>query len=177
MDHEMCPACRFDGGRYDDRALLAALRDLGPAWSTLLDEAGADLRVRPEAGVWSAIEYAAHSRDVTALHVFGVEQALTRDEPAFPPIGDDLVESAASTYGEADPRQVATDLGGQACRLADLAGDAGIDAWSRGITIGHSRSDVRRLLEHALHDSLHHLEDVEAGVSLIRRGGITVDER
>jgi hypothetical protein len=38
----------------------------------------------------------------------------------------------------------------------------------RGLTIGDSRSDVRRLLEHALHDSLHHLEDVERGLSLLR---------
>ena len=44
---------------------------------------------------WSAIEYAAHSRDVTAMHAFGVEQALTRDEPTFPPLSDDVVEPAA----------------------------------------------------------------------------------
>jgi hypothetical protein len=133
----------------------------------LLDEAEANLRVRPEPDVWSAIEYAEHSRDVTALHVFAVEQALSQDEPVFPPIGDDLVESAAAGYGDADPEQVATELGSQSNLLADIAGDAGIEAWSRGITIGDSRSDIRRLLEHALHDSLHHLEDVEVGLSLL----------
>ena len=63
-----------------------ALRDLGPQWATLLSQAGSDVHVRPEPNVWSAIEYAAHSRDITALHVFGVEQALTGDEPSYPAI-------------------------------------------------------------------------------------------
>ncbi|HEY5024117.1 MAG TPA: DinB family protein, partial [Acidimicrobiales bacterium] len=119
--------------------------------------------------VWSAIEYAAHTRDVIALHVYGVEQALTVDEPAFPPIGDDLVESAVATYGDADWDAVAAALTSQAIRLAEVAQDAGRDAWTRGLTIGATRSDVRRLLEHALHDSLHHLEDVERGLAIVRQ--------
>ena len=41
-------------------------------------------------------------------------------------------------------------------------------AWSRGLTIGTDRSDVRRLLEHALHDSSHHLVDVERGLARLR---------
>ena len=169
MEHEKCSACGFDGARYDDEELLAALRGLGPTWNHVLDEAGTYLRVRPEPDVWSAIEYAAHSRDVTALHVYGVEQALSRDEPVFPPIGDDLVESVAARYGDADPEQVATELGSQSSLLADLAGAAGREAWARGLTIGDSRSDIRRLLEHSLHDSLHHVGDVEVGLSRITR--------
>lgn len=171
MEHERCPACGFDGSRYSDGALPAAIRDLGPTWKALLGEAGADQRVRPGPGVWSAVEYAAHSRDVTALHVFGVRQALTHDEPSYPPIeGDALIESAAATYGDADADLVGTELAGQASELADLATDSGSEAWSRGLTIGGDRTDVRRLLEHALHDSLHHLADVERGLVAIREG-------
>src|SRR5438132_6420420 len=65
MDHGCCEACGFDGAGYDDVSLLDALRVLGPRWRRLLGESGADLRVRPEPDVWSAIEYAAHSRDIT----------------------------------------------------------------------------------------------------------------
>ena len=50
-----------------------------------------------------------------------------------------------------------------------LADDAGSNAWSRGLTIGDHRQDVRRLLEHALHDSLHHVDDVQRGVDRLRR--------
>ncbi|HYA68697.1 MAG TPA: DinB family protein [Acidimicrobiales bacterium] len=171
MEHEVCAACGFDGASYDDADLVTALRSLGSGWGALIKASGGELRVRPKAGVWSAIEYAAHSRDVTALHVYGVEQALTADEPAFPAIeGEDLVQSAAPSYRDADPEQTVTALEAEASRLAQLAGEAGSQAWSRGLTIGTSRMDVRRLLEHALHDSLHHLIDVDQGLRTIRAG-------
>ena len=168
MEHEHCDACDFDGARFDDASLLRALRGLGPRWRSLLSETGPELRERPDPEVWSALEYAAHSRDITALHVFGVEQALTLDEPSFPAIQDDLVDSAAASYGSADPAAVLDALEEQAMRLAQLADDAGPDRWSRGLTIGANRSDVRRLLEHALHDSLHHVDDVERGLARLR---------
>ena len=137
----------------------------------LVNACGSALRVRPGPEVWSAIEYAAHSRDVTALHAFGVEQALTSEEPIFPAIdGEDLIQSAAASYRDADPVQVIDGLEVEATRMARLAGDAGTQVWSRGLTIGGSRMDVRRLLEHALHDSLHHLDDVNRGLSMIQAG-------
>ena len=169
MTHEECAECGFDGAAVDDAALLEALRALGPTWSTLLDRAGAELRTRPEPEVWSAIEYAAHSRDILALHAFGIEQALTVDVPAFPAIdGDALVEAAATTYGDADPILVSRELGLHAAAMADLADSVDARGWTRGITIGEDRSDVRGLLEHALHDSSHHLADVERGIVQLR---------
>ena len=168
MTHEHCDACGFDGARYDDESLLVSLRDQGDSWRSLLRAAGPQVRVRPEPGVWSCIEYAAHTRDILALHVFGVEQALTVDEPVFPAISDDLVDSAAATYADSVPEEVEIELAAQSSRLADLARQAEASAWGRGITIGDSRSDVRQMLEHALHDSLHHLDDVERGLVCIR---------
>jgi hypothetical protein len=98
MAHERCDACGFDGAHYNNASLLDALRALGPRWRSLLMASGLDLRQRPASQVWSALEYAAHSRDITALHVFRIEHALTLDEPSFPPIGDDLVDSPAANY-------------------------------------------------------------------------------
>ena len=168
MASEHCDACGFDGARYDNDSLLDALHGQGAYWRAMLATSGSNLRVRPEPQVWSAIEYAAHTRDVVALHVYGVEQALTGDEPVFPAISDDLVESAATTYGDADPDEVVAELASHVARLVDVAKDAGGATWARGLTIGDSRSDVRRLLEHALHDSMHHLGDVERGLALLR---------
>jgi hypothetical protein len=168
VEHESCGACGFNGADYTDEMLLDALRALGPSWRALLDRSGAELRVRPGPDVWSAIEYAAHSRDITALHAFGVGEALTVDEPVYPPIDEDLVDSAAAEYASLDPDEVVRVLGQEATRLAQLAADAGAMAWSRGLTVGDNRSDVRRLLEHALHDSLHHLGDVERNLESIR---------
>jgi hypothetical protein len=168
MEHEVCDACGFDGAVYDDAALLDALRALGPSWRDLIAGAGPELRARPAPEVWSAIEYAAHSRDITALHVFAVEQALTLDEPAIPAIEADLVEEAAATYGDAEPDAVVAALEFHSSRLASLAEEAGADSWTRGFTIGDDRIEVRRLLEHALHDSRHHLLDVERGLAQLR---------
>jgi hypothetical protein len=169
VDHEQCAACGFDGPAYEPAQLLKALRGLGPQWNRLLFKAGDELRLRPAPHTWSALEYAAHSRDVTALHVFGVEQALTVDEPRFPEIaGEELVQSASTSYAEQDPRVVGMELEDQTGKLADLAQESGPTSWSRGITIGDSRSDVRLLLEHALHDSHHHLVDVEKGLAILR---------
>jgi hypothetical protein len=165
MIHEYCEQCGFDGGEYDAAGLLNAIRALGPQWRALLDRAGPELRRRPRPEVWSPIEYAAHSLDITALHVYGVEQALTVDEPVFPAIEDGLVEAAASRYAGADPDEVTAALATEATRLADLGADAGEQAWTRGLTIGSERRDVRGLLEHALHDSVHHLDDVARGLT------------
>jgi hypothetical protein len=167
-DHERCEPCGFDGAIYTDSALLEALRSLHERWRQQLGAASAELRIRPEPDTWSAIEYAAHSRDITALHAYGVEQALTHDEPIFPPIADDFAEAAAVAYADSNPDEVVQALGVAAERLARLAEDAGVDAWTRGLTVGESRSDVRRMLEHALHDSQHHLDDVERGLASLR---------
>ena len=169
MDHEQCAACGFDGSEYEPELLLDAIRALGPQWIRLLLDAGDELRLRPVPETWSALEYAAHSRDVTALHVFGVEQAVTVDEPRFPEIaGEELLQSASASYAAQDPRVVGMELENQTGKLADLAQESGPTSWSRGITIGDSRSDVRLLLEHALHDSQHHLLDVENGLAILR---------
>ncbi len=169
MDHEQCAACGFDGSEYEPAALLDAIRALGPRWKRLLVGAEDDLRRRPAPETWSALEYAAHSRDITALHAFGVEQALTIDEPMFPEIaGAELVESASASYASQDPDVVVVELENEGRKLADLAGTSGPSSWSRGITVGGSRSDVRLLLEHALHDSHHHLIDVENGLAILR---------
>ena len=168
MEHETCAACGFDGADYDDASLLVAVRALGPAWRSLIADAGEELRTRPAPDVWSALEYAAHSRDITALHVFGVEQALNEDEPVLPAIADDLADEVASSYSAEDPADVVAALDAAAENLAQRAGEAGTDAWTRGITIGDDRIEVRRLLEHALHDSTHHIADVERGLAEVR---------
>ena len=168
-DHERCEACGFDGSGYDDTSLIEAIVALGPRWRALLIEAAAEVRVRPAPDTWSALEYAAHSRDIIALHVFGVEQALSRDEPKFPAIdADAMTEASAATYHDEDPAAVAVQLHREARRLAASATDAGASNWNRGITLGEERRTVRWLLEHALHDSVHHLGDVERGLHTIR---------
>ncbi|MEO6317156.1 MAG: hypothetical protein ABIP36_00080 [Acidimicrobiales bacterium] len=167
--HERCSQCGFDGSRYDDPELLDAIRALIPQWQELLTSAGPELRDRPQPEVWSAFEYAAHSRDITALHVFGVMAALQEDEPVVGDIGDDVIQSAADAYGGEHLLDVQGGLTAELAGLADRAAAAAPGAWSRGLIITGTRMDVRALLEHALHDSTHHVADVERGLSQLRR--------
>src|ERR1035438_8202615 len=84
MKHEMCSVCSFDGSRYSDQAVLAALRGLGSSLKALLGEASQNLRVRPDPDVRSAIEYAANSRDITAQHVFWGPAGTDAGRTLFP---------------------------------------------------------------------------------------------
>ena len=78
------------------------------------------------------------------------------------------VERASESYASEDPIVVGTELEDQTQKLADLAEASGPASWSRGITVGDSHTSVRFLLEHALHDSHHHLVDVENGLAGLR---------
>jgi len=103
------------------------------------------------------------------LHCFGVEQALGNTEPVYPAIdGDNLIATASAQYRDEDADAVAAAVEIESRRLAQLAADATPDAWERGITIGDDRMTIRQLLEHALHDSSHHLDDVTRGLERIR---------
>ncbi len=164
--HEHCAQCGFDGATYDNDALLAALESLEPRWRELLSGAGKDLRRRPAPEVWSAIEYAAHSRDITALHQFGVKEALLMAEADYGNLqGDELIEAAAATYAELDPDVVLDALGRGAAMMVSAAKTAGETMWGFGVTVNGTRMDVRALMEHALHDSVHHLDDVQRGLA------------
>jgi hypothetical protein len=165
---EHCDECGFDSEAFDDTALLAWLRALGPQWRALLAAAGDDLRTRPAPEVWSAIEYAAHSRDITSIHGVGVELALAGDEPELAGFPDDAVDAMATHYATEDADAVLDALEADANRLASLAADVPREYWQRGLTIGDSHMDVRDMLAHALHDSTHHLRDVELGIARIR---------
>jgi hypothetical protein len=168
MTREQCDECGFDSDAYDDEALLAALGDLGPRWRALLERAGDDLRTRPAPETWSALEYAAHSRDITAIHGAGVEMALPGDEPVVDAFADDAVDEMAIGYASEDADAVLDALDAELTRLVELAEHAPRSAWENGVTVGDNRMDVRRMLAHALHDSSHHVRDVELGLARIR---------
>jgi hypothetical protein len=65
-----------------------------------------------------------------ALHCFGVEEALTGDEPVYPPIAaDDLINAAASSYVYDDPESVVDALDCSAAgHLAEMAEAAPVQA-------------------------------------------------
>ncbi len=92
---ELCDECGFDGRnaraeREDIRAAFAALQQL-----TTHTDAGR----RPAPQTWSAIEYVAHSVEVTRILIQMASMALGRDEPAAP---GDLQDAGAAAIAFAD---------------------------------------------------------------------------
>jgi MOSC domain-containing protein YiiM len=164
---ETCDACGFDAADYTRDDLLGTLRALAPIWRTMTD--GIDERVlaaRPADDVWSALEYAAHSRDVTAAMDYLVHRATTDDRPDLGPGPAETPEpDVPPTLGAAITAldQHAARLNGKASRFA--AAD-----WDREITMGDTTADVAWIVGHAVHDATHHLRDVGRGLYALGAG-------
>ena len=164
--NETCAACGFDASEYTRNDLLGTLRALAPIWRTTAEGIDAAvLAARPADGVWSALEYAAHSRDVTAMMSYAVTRALEEENPDFgppPDAGDPVVpDSLAVAIAQLD-KHVAK-LNGTANRM-------GADGWARPFTVGDDVLDVRWAIAHAVHDATHHLRDVGRGLHVLGAG-------
>jgi hypothetical protein len=118
------------------------------------------VEARPEPGVWSALEYGAHVRDV--YRVFGERLAamLDSDDPNFANWDQDET-ARIERYAEQDPEQVAEELEAAAQRLIAQIERIPAAAWSRtGTRSNGSSFTVTTLLQYFLHDVVHHLWDV-----------------
>jgi len=162
---ERCAECGFDPARVTLFEAIATFRSLGLRWGQLLEAAGDRVRERPAPDVWSPLEYAAHTRDVLALHAWALEQVFTVERPVFPEVGEAEMAASAAADADADPHDVAVHLGVHASHLADVAALAPPEAWQRPARIGERTVDGGYLVRHALHDATHHLLDVERQVA------------
>jgi MOSC domain-containing protein YiiM len=164
--NETCAACGFDASDYTHNDLLGTLRALAPIWRTTAEGIDASvLAARPAEGVWSALEYAAHSRDVTAMMSYAVTRALEEETPDFgapPEAGEPAVpDSLAAAIAQLD-KHVAK-LNGAANRM-------GAAGWARPFVVGGEVLDVRWAIAHAAHDATHHLRDVGRGLHALGAG-------
>ena len=137
---------------------------MGRRWHELFrDVPDARLRQRPDPSTWSALEYAAHTRDVIALVGWGMSKVLDGDAPVFEAIEPDAT-AVDHGYNALDPGEVLAELGANAERMAARAERALPDHWARTGSTGSVETDAGRLLRHAVHDASHHLRDVERGL-------------
>jgi S-DNA-T family DNA segregation ATPase FtsK/SpoIIIE len=117
------------------------------------------VRLRPEAAVWSALEYACHVRDALALYDWRIGKALSEDRPDFPPMGrDDLADERR--YNDQNPLLVIGELVAGAERLADLLAPVQGPTWDRsGVREGQELT-VAWMAKNVLHECEHHLLDI-----------------
>ena len=164
-----CAACGFDSDEWDERDTRRTIGLTGPLFRLWTEgmSAGAMNR-RPAPDVWSALEYADHTRETLfAMRVLCEVAIETPDADIGPdiderPPGDRRTLDAESVFAELD--QEATTF---ATRLAEFD-DA---TWSRGFVFGGERRSVGWAARHAVHDLWHHLVDIADG--RVARGDAT----
>ncbi len=160
-----CEECVLEARAVAQGALGTAISEEGHRWGALLTEHYEIelLRRRPGADVWSAMEYAAHVRDVLALFRDRVVLALSEHEPEFG-WWDHEAAAVDERYNEQDPGEVAAALRTNAAGLVRALPSPGDTAWARaGTRRGRERFTVEGLARFALHEARHHRLDAERG--------------
>ncbi len=158
-----CEECGYD---WDDATPADALRKYAERFprplSRFLSNEDPDvvLRTRPEPTVWSALEYAAHTRDALTFYAERIERVLSEDRPQLSAFG---FEQAAEDrrYNEDDPATVAEALAKAGREMATRLDGLDESQWRR-VGIG-SEGDERTVLDlarRAAHEGHHHMLDV-----------------
>ena len=156
-----CPECGLDTRSFPREAVPGMIRANARAWQDVLTGSGpGDVRRRAAPGVWSALEYGCHVRDVLRLYDERVGLMLTVDEPHYPN-WDQNETAVADRYGEQDPAAVAAELQTAADAIAGRFEGVSGDQWQRtGVRSDGARFTVESFARYFIHDPVHHLYDV-----------------
>ena len=168
-----CDECGFV---YEDLApaeVPAAIRAFAKRYRAPLsrflpgEDGDSLIRQRPAPDTWSALEYAAHVRDVFGWYDGWIKQCLTEDRPVLEGPGRDEA-AVLHRYNEDDPAAVAEALAANAERLAATVEGVPDDGWDR---VGLRRDEERSVLftaRRAVHEGSHHLLDIGRGLRAVR---------
>jgi hypothetical protein len=156
-----CEECGFDWEGSETRLGTFGARYEKPLTRFLPDEdAEVVLRTRPEPGVWSALEYTAHVRDVFDFYRDRIELALTEDRPQYTPLDPDAA-AEERRYNDEDPAVTAAGLADAERALVSVLDGLDEAQWARvGIGVDGDERTVRELARRAEHDAHHHMLDV-----------------
>ena len=172
---ETCEACRFDAAQYDLQDTLGTLRALGQMWRWAVEGiAPSILATRPEPQVWSVLEYAVHSAEVTEIHRLGLEVLLGGDDLHLEDGGVELGDPDTSAGMASSLDRLQTALLAEASLAAIPEADP---RWQHTISTGSQRHDAAWLLRHTAHDVSHHLMDIGRGLHLLGAGAPTQEGR
>lgn len=175
-----CPECGFDPESITYAAVPGVAREYAGRLSATLERPGA--AARPDDSTWSALEYAAHVRDVCRIFTYRAAiaartEAVDPQVPAFDAKGLDATETAdgipvfsnwdqdvtaiADRYDQQDPSRVATELTDAADAVARAF--ESVSAADLGNPVRRSDGSVftvESLASYFVHDVIHHVHDV-----------------
>ena len=156
-----CPECGLDSQSFAREAVAGMIRANAQAWQGALAEDGlGNVRRRPSPGVWSALEYGCHVRDVLRLYDERLGLMLTVAEPHYANWDQDAT-AVADRYAEQDPAAVTAELHAAAEAIAARFEGVSGDQWQRtGVRSDGARFTVESFARYFIHDPIHHLYDV-----------------
>jgi hypothetical protein len=168
-----CEECGFDFDGVTLESAPATVRDFGrrykaPFTRLLKGEDEAVLATRPAPDVWSAIEYAAHVRDVFALFDRRVQQIIAEHEPALEVVDHDTLV-AGGDYRALVPAVVVDDLAAAAEGLATRLEGLTPEQWERSGMREGERRTVLEVARRGAHEGSHHLLDVGRVLRAVRQ--------
>jgi hypothetical protein len=159
-----CGECGFEwtAGRAATIETLRSFRSrfealAGAAADTHRREA---LWARPEPGVWSPLEYAAHTRDAIGWYAERIERVTREHRPRLRAFDWDAA-CEDRRYADEEPTAVVRALIGASEALADRLAALDDEAWGRvGIGSDGGQRAVLELARRAVHEGVHHLHDI-----------------
>jgi ketosteroid isomerase-like protein len=165
---EACPDCGFVW-------VDVPVDEIGPRIVRGVDAIAAVLRAgppdavarRPAPGVWSALEYGAHVRDVLMNIRDRVVVGLAEDTPSFKPLHRD-VRVDAGLYRDDRPDVVATELEVVAALFVRMLAVLTPDQLARPVVYAYPAEQERTILwmtRQVVHEVEHHLGDVTRGIA------------
>jgi hypothetical protein len=110
--------------------------------------------------VWSALEYAAHTRDAFGFYRDRINRVLDEDRPHLDTHDWDAM-AEARRYNDEEPANVADGIEMVCVGLTDRLSSLAPGGWDRvGIGTSGDERPVRVLAIRALHEGHHHLLDI-----------------
>ena len=173
-DQPPCEECGFNFEAVSPADGIAALRALprryrAPLTRFLPGEDGeAVVRQRPDETTWSALEYAAHMRDVIMLWGWALNAVLKDDRPTIPPPSQSELDDVSSNYATLDPATVADELAANAERMAAKADGVDEGGWTRAGDFGGDDITALDILRKVNHEGHHHLLDIGRVLRAVR---------
>lgn len=159
-DH--CAECAFTYNLTEAETAADAIREGVGEVVAILGSRDIELRLRSRPGVWSALEYGCHLRDVLLVQRERVLAARRVDQPHCAPMGrEERVEHDG--YAEQEPDDVARQLEDAAKLFGNVLARLAAEDWDRAVVYNYPESQersLRWLAVHTAHEVQHHLLDI-----------------
>jgi len=162
---ERCPECAFDPNAFGPAELPDAVAGLArryqaPLTRLLPGEDPSLLVAHPLPGVWSALAYACHVRDVLSVFDGRIGRMLAEETPE---LGwwDHEAAVEADAYEKQPPAEVAAAIAANAAALSATLPAVPDEGWDRtGTRRDGELFTVLGTGHYALHEGTHHLLDI-----------------